>query len=65
MQRDICLAHGYRLGGASPSAYMDELWAALPSLRALLSFDGGWAHATRVAWELLFLATYGTFHLPV
>ena len=32
---------------------MDELWAALPSLRSLLDFKDGWKSATAEAWTRL------------
>lgn len=48
----------YRLG-VTPQLLMDELWCALPSLRALLDFDDGWATAMKNAWLVLFDALEG------
>lgn len=40
---------------------MDELWAALPSLRSLLDFKGGWKSAIAEAWTRLFAVLDGNF----
>ncbi len=42
---------------------MDELWAALPSLRSLLDFKGGWKSATAEAWTRLFAVLDGNLSL--
>ncbi|KAF9527481.1 hypothetical protein CPB83DRAFT_398001 [Crepidotus variabilis] len=51
--RDVLSALEYSLG-VSPQPLMDEFWFALPSLRALLDFQGGWSHALEDAWMFLF-----------
>ncbi|KIM43949.1 hypothetical protein M413DRAFT_25456 [Hebeloma cylindrosporum] len=51
--RDVLSALDYRLG-VTPQLLMDELWCALPSLRALLDFDEGWENAMKNAWFFLF-----------
>ncbi|KZP09361.1 hypothetical protein FIBSPDRAFT_760073, partial [Athelia psychrophila] len=53
-QRDVLQALDYSLGHSMPQAFLDELWCALPSLRALLAFEGGWEMAQRETWERLF-----------
>ncbi|KAJ7494400.1 hypothetical protein B0H11DRAFT_2227817 [Mycena galericulata] len=57
-QRDVLSAFEYSLGG-TPQPIMDELWTALPSLQQLLHFEGGWKHAQKEAWCLLFDAVAG------
>ncbi|KAI0364211.1 hypothetical protein BV20DRAFT_974708 [Pilatotrama ljubarskyi] len=53
-QRDVLEALKYRVGGsATPGAFMAELWASLPTLRCLLSFDGGRAAVQEAAWVML------------
>ncbi|KAJ7778802.1 hypothetical protein DFH07DRAFT_540215, partial [Mycena maculata] len=52
-QRDVLAAFHYSLG-CTPQPILDELWTALPSLRQLLEFRGGWIHAQKEAWYLLF-----------
>ncbi|KAI0357823.1 hypothetical protein OH77DRAFT_1362256, partial [Trametes cingulata] len=53
-QRDVLEALSYRVGGsAAPGAFMAELWAALPTFRNLVSFDGGWADVQEAAWVVL------------
>ncbi|PIL29208.1 hypothetical protein GSI_09257 [Ganoderma sinense ZZ0214-1] len=32
---------------------MEELWEALPTLRRLVGFDGGWDGVQRKAWDVL------------
>ncbi|KAF7298464.1 hypothetical protein MKEN_01371500 [Mycena kentingensis (nom. inval.)] len=54
-QRDILSATRYRIGD-SPQLLIDELWNALPSLRDLLNFAGGWNYTQRIAWAKLFSA---------
>jgi hypothetical protein len=44
---------------------MDELWLALPSLRGLLDFDGGWKRAMAGAWTRLFIALDGIFSATI
>ncbi|KAJ3507532.1 hypothetical protein NLJ89_g6247 [Agrocybe chaxingu] len=51
--RDILSALDYTLG-VTPQLLMDELWFALPSLQALLDFEGGWQSAMADAWRFLF-----------
>ncbi|CAA7264492.1 unnamed protein product [Cyclocybe aegerita] len=51
--RDILSALDYTLG-VTPQLLMDELWFSLPSLQALLDFDGGWPSAMADAWRFLF-----------
>lgn len=46
-------ALAFRVGSATPGAFMAELWDALPTLRLLLAFDGGWADAQESAWTIL------------
>lgn len=52
-QRDVLEAVAFRVGIATPGAFMAELWAALPTLRLLLAFDGGWVGAQERAWAIL------------
>ena len=52
-QRDVLDAVGYRVGSATPGAFMDELWRALPTMRLLLGFDDGWEDVQRGAWAVL------------
>lgn len=52
-QRDVFASVSYRVGSATPTAFMEELWNALPTLRRLLSFDGGWDDVQREAWVIL------------
>ncbi|KAH9848689.1 hypothetical protein C2E23DRAFT_427202 [Lenzites betulinus] len=52
-QRDVLEAVVFRVGIATPGAFMAELWAALPTLRLLLAFDGGWIGAQERAWAIL------------
>ncbi|KAF5382838.1 hypothetical protein D9757_007331 [Collybiopsis confluens] len=54
-QRDILLGLSYSLGG-TPQAILDDLWIALPSLRELLSFAGGWDLVLQETWLVLFEA---------
>ncbi|KAF5319386.1 hypothetical protein D9619_008485 [Psilocybe cf. subviscida] len=56
--RDMLSAFDYRLG-VTPQPIMDELWLALPPLRSLLQFDGGWEGATSHSWSILFIALDG------
>ncbi|PPQ72273.1 hypothetical protein CVT26_006494 [Gymnopilus dilepis] len=51
--RDVLSLFDWRLG-ISPQPIMDELWVALPSLRTLLDFEGGWKNAMERAWSYLF-----------
>ncbi|KAI0926491.1 hypothetical protein AcV7_005415 [Taiwanofungus camphoratus] len=52
-QRDILEAFSFCIGSVTPGSFMQELWLALPSLRALLGFDNGWAIAQEEAWAAL------------
>ena len=52
-QRDVLEAVAYQLGSATPGAFMDELWHALPTLRKLVAFDGGWDDVQKEAWSML------------
>ncbi|KAI0767274.1 hypothetical protein C8Q74DRAFT_1203943 [Fomes fomentarius] len=52
-QRDVLEAVAYRIGSATPGAFMEELWAALPTLRTLVGFDGGWEGVQKEAWATL------------
>jgi hypothetical protein len=59
-QRDILLAFSFSLGGHNtPQPIIDEVWLALPTLRALLCFKDGWKHAKRETWERLLGAISG------
>ncbi|KAJ7272791.1 hypothetical protein C8J57DRAFT_259459 [Mycena rebaudengoi] len=51
-QRDVLATFDYSLGD-TPQPVMDELWNALPSLRQLLDYEGGWNHAQNQAWGRL------------
>ncbi|TFK37714.1 hypothetical protein BDQ12DRAFT_591175, partial [Crucibulum laeve] len=55
-QRDILSAFHYRLS-VNPQSLLDELWDALPSLRNLWSFDGGWNDVQNRTWKLLCTST--------
>jgi hypothetical protein len=59
MTRMLLSAFEYDVGGSSPHAYMSELWQALPTLRALLSFDGGWDATQDAVWDVLLEAIEG------
>ena len=52
-QRDVLDVLGYLIGSATPGAFMEELWNALPTLHLLLAFDGGWADVQNETWEIL------------
>ncbi|KAI0325722.1 hypothetical protein GY45DRAFT_1216214, partial [Cubamyces sp. BRFM 1775] len=52
-QRDVLEALAYQVGSATPGAFMAELWLALPTLRRLVGFDGGWERVQEHAWEVL------------
>ena len=52
-QRDIFDALSHSLGSATPGQYLQDFWLALPSLRSLLAFDGGWASAQEQTWAIL------------
>ena len=52
-QRDVLGALSYRVGGATPGAFMEELWEALPTLRRLVGFDEGWDDVQGKAWDVL------------
>ncbi|KAI0634089.1 hypothetical protein C8Q77DRAFT_1055896 [Trametes polyzona] len=52
-QRDVLEALAFRVGSATPGAFMSELWASLATLRRLLSFDSGWADVQETAWGIL------------
>ncbi|KAJ7063649.1 hypothetical protein C8F01DRAFT_1133801 [Mycena amicta] len=54
-QRDVLSGISYRVGD-SPQLLLDELWTALPSLRELLHFDGGWNYVQKETWSKLFNA---------
>lgn len=60
-QRELLSAFSFTMGSVTPSAYMQELWLALPSLRALLAQAGEWEAAQRAAWETLSDALLGVF----
>ncbi|OCH92746.1 hypothetical protein OBBRIDRAFT_726130 [Obba rivulosa] len=55
-QRDLFDALDYSVGSITPETLMQELWLALPSLRQLLGFAGGWDVAHSDAWDVLFEA---------
>ncbi|PCH37539.1 hypothetical protein WOLCODRAFT_167571 [Wolfiporia cocos MD-104 SS10] len=52
-QRDILYTFSFSIGSVTPESYISELWLALPSLRSLLSFDGGWNTAQKETWAVL------------
>ena len=52
-QRDVLEALAYRVGSATPGAFMAELWEALSTLRSLVGFDGGWGGVQGKAWDVL------------
>ncbi|KAF8621437.1 hypothetical protein AX15_007795 [Amanita polypyramis BW_CC] len=52
-QRDILTALSYHLG-VTPQPLLDNLWLALPSLRQLFDYEGGWNYALRETWLQLF-----------
>ena len=60
-QRDVLEAVAYQLGSATPGAFMDELWHALPTLRKLVAFDGGWDDVQKEAWSVLYDALQREF----
>ncbi|KAM6499958.1 hypothetical protein JOM56_005466, partial [Amanita muscaria] len=51
--RDILSALSYDLG-LTPQPLLDNLWLALPSLRALFDYEGGWNHVMKETWLQLF-----------
>jgi hypothetical protein len=57
-QRDIFASFSYSLG-TTPQAVLDELWVALPSLRQLFDYNGGWNCVTKETWWRLFEAVLG------
>ncbi|TBU63372.1 hypothetical protein BD310DRAFT_808415 [Dichomitus squalens] len=52
-QRDVLEALAFRVGSVTPGAFMAELWEALPTLRILVGFDGGWDGVQDKAWDVL------------
>lgn len=58
-QRDVLDVLAYRIGSATPGAFMEELWNALPTLRILVGFDGGWEGVQKEAWAILCGALHG------
>ncbi|KAF7416335.1 hypothetical protein PC9H_002600 [Pleurotus ostreatus] len=54
-QRDLLSAFSFQLG-SSPQLLLDQLWMALPSLRQVLDFTGGWTYAQKLTWECLYEA---------
>ncbi|RPD70511.1 hypothetical protein L226DRAFT_469913 [Lentinus tigrinus ALCF2SS1-7] len=52
-QRDVLEAVAFRVGSATPGAFIEELWDALTPLRRLVSFDGRWEAVQEEAWEIL------------
>jgi hypothetical protein len=67
-QREILEAFSFSLRGHNtPQPIMDEVYLALPTLRALLWFKGGWEDAKREAWKRLLGAVSGgwIFRTPV
>lgn len=52
-QRDVLEAITFRVGSATPGAFMEELWLALPTLRLLVGFDEGWEGVQARAWTVL------------
>lgn len=51
-------AFSYELG-VTPQPFLDQVWIALPSLRDLLDFDGGWNQVKKETWWMLFNSLYG------
>jgi hypothetical protein len=59
-QREILEAFSFSLRGHNtPQPIMDEVYLALPTLRVLLWFKGGWEDAKREAWKRLLRAVSG------
>ncbi|KAF9456914.1 hypothetical protein BDZ94DRAFT_1326634 [Collybia nuda] len=54
-QRDLLSAFSFSLG-ITPQGILDELWLALPSLRQLFNFTGGWNCVLKETWWRLFEA---------
>ncbi|KAL0948509.1 hypothetical protein HGRIS_011070 [Hohenbuehelia grisea] len=50
--RDVIEAFSGYLGD-SPQPILDEVWLALPSLRQMLDFEGGWVRARKDIWGRL------------
>ncbi|KAL0945252.1 hypothetical protein HGRIS_000762 [Hohenbuehelia grisea] len=50
--RDVIEAFSGYLGD-SPQPILDEVWLALPSLRQMLNFEGGWVRARKDVWGRL------------
>ena len=65
-QHDILQAFSFSLDGHNtPQYFLDEIWLALPTLRALLDFNGGWRIGQRETWERLLGVTSGEYeHIP-
>ncbi|KAI0753290.1 hypothetical protein C8Q80DRAFT_1079651, partial [Daedaleopsis nitida] len=57
-QRDVLGAVGYRIGSATPGAFMEEMWEALPTLRRLVGDGDGWEGVQEEAWAILYDALY-------
>lgn len=58
-QRDVLASSAYVLSAGDPQPFMDELWLALPTLRALLAWHGAWDAVETEAWARLFWAIAG------
>ncbi|TFK21690.1 hypothetical protein FA15DRAFT_681990 [Coprinopsis marcescibilis] len=56
-QRDVLSALSYSVG-VSPQPVLDEVWRALPSLRELLHFEGGWNGVQKEVWLRLYDLIY-------
>ena len=64
-QRDVLEAIAYRVGSATPGAFMAELWEALPTLRLLVGFDDGWDGVQGKAWGVLCDALQRAYFFPL
>ncbi|KAH9929028.1 uncharacterized protein BXZ73DRAFT_29930, partial [Epithele typhae] len=52
-QRSVLDALHHCVGSATPAAFMEELWSALPTLRRLMGFDDGWRKVQHEAWIVI------------
>ncbi|KAI0080437.1 hypothetical protein K474DRAFT_1657861 [Panus rudis PR-1116 ss-1] len=62
-QREVLNVFSFCVGSVTPSAYMQEFWNALPSLRGLLTQVNAWETTKSFAWEHLKDAQYDLNHL--
>ena len=62
-QQDVLGALSYTLG-VTPQGVLDDAWNALPELREMFGYDGGWNSVLKQTWDLLFASVLGPCILP-